>query len=552
MGVSPAVLRAQIARTKNIEKRIDLQFQLGSALFYCDVEEANKEMTRMYDEYASSGNARGLSASLIIMGRISLIDGVLTEGLEKLHQAKEYAELSSDPKLHSESLWAIALANRSLGNYREALSNAIQAAFIQEQHGYHRERCRSLYTISQTYVYQSDYKSALQYALEGLNCSRSIGDLGSEAMHLAGLGNINLSLQNTDAAIEYFEAALKLDQTVNNISGIAVDIGSLCTAYINAAKWETALSYAKRAEELAIKDINSNLLTHCYFDTARAHFGTGDLTLTEEFLNKAIEVSQKVGYQYILRACFKLLGDVRAAQGELIQAKQLYEKALASFDGNDDIAHQIEVLTSLSKLCEAEKDLANALLYQKRLADAKVFETRQKNHREIVLMQVQVDTALLEQERESYKVKAMQAMEAFERKTRELSEVSVHLARRRDLLTALLTDLTGLEKNFSSRELHNIRKKINTELSTGQQIERVDEILSKLEPGFLTQLKAKHPELSKTELKVCLLLKLNLQTPEIANLLLTSERTIENHRLHIRKKIKILAKQSLQEYLNSL
>ena len=58
--------------------------------------------------------------------------------------------------------------------------------------------------------------------------------------------------------------------------------------------------------------------------------------------------------------------------------------------------------------------------------------------------------------------------------------------------------------------------------------------------------------LSKTEIIVCVFLKLGMRSIDIAKLMVTSERTVENHRLHIRKKMGLGAGIAMKDALEKL
>src|SRR5207248_2704700 len=57
------------------------------------------------------------------------------------------------------------------------------------------------------------------------------------------------------------------------------------------------------------------------------------------------------------------------------------------------------------------------------------------------------------------------------------------------------------------------------------------------------------PKLSQTEIKVCALIRTALPTKDIANLFYTSVRTIEDHRLMIRRKLGLKGKDSLNDFI---
>ena len=62
----------------------------------------------------------------------------------------------------------------------------------------------------------------------------------------------------------------------------------------------------------------------------------------------------------------------------------------------------------------------------------------------------------------------------------------------------------------------------------------------------------KCPALSTMELRVCALVKAMLSSAEIAELLCIDERTVENHRTHARRKMKIRHGKPLTHYLAML
>ncbi len=62
-------------------------------------------------------------------------------------------------------------------------------------------------------------------------------------------------------------------------------------------------------------------------------------------------------------------------------------------------------------------------------------------------------------------------------------------------------------------------------------------------------LSQRHPDLSMTELKICVMIKYQLSTKEIACLLGISYRSAENHRYRLRKKLHLEKDQSVFAYL---
>jgi len=96
--------------------------------------------------------------------------------------------------------------------------------------------------------------------------------------------------------------------------------------------------------------------------------------------------------------------------------------------------------------------------------------------------------------------------------------------------------------------LKGIEAKINFETARS----RFDKELEQLHADFQQMLRKRYPSLTKTERKVCSFIQLDLSSKEISDLLFTSIRTVEGHRLQIRKKMKINNQKDIKEVLNTL
>jgi len=71
-------------------------------------------------------------------------------------------------------------------------------------------------------------------------------------------------------------------------------------------------------------------------------------------------------------------------------------------------------------------------------------------------------------------------------------------------------------------------------------------------PAFQSQLITTYPELTKMELKICSFLRMNLTSLEVAHLMCKSERSIEWHRLNIRKKLGLTREQDVYAVLAAI
>ncbi len=71
-------------------------------------------------------------------------------------------------------------------------------------------------------------------------------------------------------------------------------------------------------------------------------------------------------------------------------------------------------------------------------------------------------------------------------------------------------------------------------------------------PQFLMRLMAAFPQLSKQELRICMLIKVGMSSTQIANLLFLAKRSIDSHRHNIRKKVGLDVEQELSLFLETI
>ncbi len=138
-------------------------------------------------------------------------------------------------------------------------------------------------------------------------------------------------------------------------------------------------------------------------------------------------------------------------------------------------------------------------------------------------------------------------------KTKELASTSMQLLENSGALIKVKDELakldTGDHEDANLKRINMLLKDIEKNSANWNQFaSHFDE----LNDGFLNNLKAKHPTLSRNDLKVCAYLKLHFTSKQIAQLQNITVRGVEIHRYRLRKKLQIETELSLNEYLNTI
>ncbi|AXT53446.1 hypothetical protein D1818_22420 [Aquimarina sp. BL5] len=132
----------------------------------------------------------------------------------------------------------------------------------------------------------------------------------------------------------------------------------------------------------------------------------------------------------------------------------------------------------------------------------------------------------------------------------ELQLVALKVTNKLSVLKELKEEIEKITQ--ITPEVNTLRTKVNTLISSGTELAEVSDRLQTQYPGICYNLKESHPDLSETEVKYCLLTKLNLSLKETANILMVSPDTVKHSRSRIKRKMKIPKELSLKNYMDQI
>ena len=142
-------------------------------------------------------------------------------------------------------------------------------------------------------------------------------------------------------------------------------------------------------------------------------------------------------------------------------------------------------------------------------------------------------------EREALELHAQLLEVRLDRQRAELASQAMSLARQTEMLGTFRNDLRAIMHRSSDPLLivRQVTEKLKTLPCEAIDWARFDAEFRQTYPEFQSKLLERYPEMTGMELKICALLKLKLISTDIAKLLCLSERSVEGHRLRIRRKM---------------
>lgn len=234
------------------------------------------------------------------------------------------------------------------------------------------------------------------------------------------------------------------------------------------------------------------------------------------------------------------------ATGRIEEARELLEKALV-------LAHQFNDKHWEMKLAKLESDLYTKTGDTKRALESYIRYheqekkiTKEATEEQMRIMRTNHELIEKEREKEVYRLRS-------EKLQRELTSKSTHLATESEVLSRVREELVDIlsQPTDAITAIRSIKSKIQEMPRSAVNWEDYDNHFHSAHPDFIKNLLDKFPALSPAETKICALLRVGLTSREIAHMLTVSERSVENHRYRIRKKLGI-GDTNIVQFFNSI
>ena len=184
----------------------------------------------------------------------------------------------------------------------------------------------------------------------------------------------------------------------------------------------------------------------------------------------------------------------------------------------------------------------NKLRYTQKL---KLQAEELKHQREILEMELKKENELNIQEFEKHILEL-----ELQTKSSEVAGKSLSIAKQSEMIENI-QGILETEKDFNKLK-SEIKKAIKINEVNKHEWETFETNLNQIHNEFIINLSKKYPHLTPKDIKLCVYLKMNLSSKEIAPLMNISFRGVELHRYRLRKKLSLTQEENLSKFLLSL
>ena len=175
----------------------------------------------------------------------------------------------------------------------------------------------------------------------------------------------------------------------------------------------------------------------------------------------------------------------------------------------------------------------------------KLKEEELKHQKEILEMELKSQNDLNVQEYEKHILEL-----EIKTKSSEVAVKSLSIAKQSEMIDTIQSIL---ESEFELNKLKSeIRKTIKINAINKQEWKTFETNLNQIHNEFIINLSKKYPNLTSKDIKLCILLKMNLSSKEIAPMMNITFRGVELQRYRLRKKLEISQEESLYKFMINL
>lgn len=543
----------------------------------------------------------GTAKSNFYIGKYFLIENILDSAevyfTKSLHQFIKIENIKEEGYLNH-SLLSI---QHHKGNYNEALQGLNKNIIRYSNDSTYADVLARLYHL-QGIIYQSQtkYELGIESIIKALMLTNKLSDPVFKAKILGALGNLYHYTNNKEKALEYFEQSIVFFEQTGNKKSLANALNNIGNTYYTIEKYDKALYYLEKSLPISQEFKFNNLIAITSFNIGKTYVRLDRVNEGIILLKKSLDISQNITKnprEEVWALCE--LGKAFNLKNQPLKAVTFLDKAVKISDSisiKDDLStsylyrsQSYEILGDYQKSLEDHKryfftrnDIYNITKTKEIERLTTIYET-EKKEQQIALHVNEID--LLEEKakvnnlqrallgsglalsigiiglvfyvfRQKIKRKKLEKEKVdtlLRFKKKELTTHALHLAKKNEVLEGLKEKAEALKKTENNRNgYQQLIQTINFDLQDDNNWDNFTRYFEQVHRDFNSNVKNKYPKVTSNELRLMALLKMNLTSKEIANILNISQDGIKKARQRLRKKLQLSPQDSLSDTVISI
>ncbi len=459
-----------------------------------------------------------------------------------------------------------------LQDFNGAMSEFIEAIEIQEKKGDSADICETKYFVATAYAMESVTDIANKYFNEINRYYHNTGNLRKQALAYTGIGLSWLIDNQFDKALPPLNKALEIHNGMNHPVEKAVTLCLMGKTLGGKGLNLEGIVQLEKAKKIFEEYNNVLELGKVYFALGEIYLNMKEYDKSSEYFLKSLEYLEETYDWNAIEQAYKSLKKLEVERGDFKQALFYYEKytELTSRYATENVSNKVHELKmkydeeqALIKieLLNKEKKIKNLYILALSLliliisiSSVIIAVSFRKNRIKDKELH-ESNRALMESEIANSKLKEKELETELERQNMKLTSYTMSFIQKSTLfkeLSQVVSELMREDTYSGDRRIVEMENIVNRNLSVEKDWKDFNTYFENVYPSFIQKLKELEPGISAADVKLCTLLKLNLNSKQIADILGISPDSVKTARYRLRTKLNLDKGQNLVDFLANM
>lgn len=316
---------------------------------------------------------------------------ILFDYFDNAKLSSDEAQLLFDKSLETKYVLGQIFALNALGrnekyqsNFKEALNYYFRSLKLSEITNNKPTQVLTKNLIAGIYKSQDDIRNALDYYQSAISIAKEIKNPSLEnkkSISVAhnSIGNIYISINQYELALEKFLLCIKIEEELNDKTGLAINYQNMGKVLELMGSYDEAIENYTKSLEFNNEISSKTGRVICYNSICSALVKKGDYQIAYDTILKIFPESQMLRNKFFATQTLTNLGLTELKLKNYNQSKSFLKQALETANGKGFIENEINASFHLSELYEAQDSARLAFKYYKRADELQKKTTLQKN-----------------------------------------------------------------------------------------------------------------------------------------------------------------------------
>lgn len=449
----------------------------------------------------------------------------------------------------AESYFSIGLSFWYRDLYDQAIENYYEALKIYETLGLKDKVARVKMNLGNNYDELGETEKAKQFIKEALAVFEDIGDTAKILSGYLNLGVVHFYEEEYDSALKNFEVVRDFRIARKDTSELALIYLNIANVYEFMQDMPNAVVNYRKANTLV--DPNDLLAVNTELGLGSALMLSGSGEEGERMLKSGLEKAKKSEQRKMEQYAYEQLKEYYSSVGRFKEAldNQELEIALEREWRGEEVLEQVRVL---ELKYEDEKKARELASVRAERAKERLYLTIAVAIGSALLITSILLVIIIRLRVKNARLKEGELRQELAAKNKELTSYALNFIQKNELLNELSEKVNTLKVEApekTSKELNQLSNVIKGHMRIDQEWDNFKLMFEEVHQGFLLRLKDAYPELGNSELKLCALLRLNMNLKESSQILGIASDSVKTARSRLRKKLGLSTEENLVDFM---